>query len=127
MSKVYESKPMQVVKKIGEKIVANKGIQAISAGMMMTMGVLLLGAVFQLIAYALAAVGVLDAASGIYGALMAPYKVSMGFISVYVAFTIAYSYAKSLKLQPLTAGINSIALFLIAAAPIKTVEMPLPR
>ena len=123
MSKVYESKPMQVVKKIGEKIVANKGIQAISAGMMMTMGVLLLGAVFQLIAYALAAVGVLDAASGIYGALMAPYKVSMGFISVYVAFTIAYSYAKSLKLQPLTAGINSIALFLIAAAPIKTVTL----
>lgn len=123
MSKVYDSKPMQLVKKIGEKIVANKGIQAISSGMMMTMGVLLLGAVFQLIAYALAAVGVLDAASGIYGALMAPYKVSMGFISVYVAFTIAYSYAKSLKLQPLTAGINSIALFLIAAAPIKTVTL----
>ncbi|MBQ8278738.1 MAG: PTS sugar transporter subunit IIC [Roseburia sp.] len=123
MSKVYESKPMQVVKKIGEKIVANKGIQAISSGMMMTMGVLLLGAVFQLIAYVLAAVGVLDATSGIYGALMAPYKVSMGFISVYVAFTIAYSYAKSLKLQPLTAGINAIALFLIAAAPIKTVTL----
>ncbi len=123
MSKIYESKPMQVVKKIGEKIVANKGIQAISAGMMLTMGVLLLGAVFQLIAYALAAVGVLDATSGIYGALMAPYKVSMGFISVYVAFTIAYSYAKSLKLQPLTAGLNAIVLFLIAAAPVKTVTL----
>ena len=29
MNKLYESKPMQLVKKMGEKIVANKGIQAI--------------------------------------------------------------------------------------------------
>ena len=37
MANLYESKPMQVVKRMGEKVVANKGIQAISAGMMMTM------------------------------------------------------------------------------------------
>ena len=122
MSKFYESKPMQVVKRMGEKVVANKGIQAISAGMMMTMGVILLGAVFQLLAVMLDLVGVIDSTSAIYTMLQAPYKVSMGFISLYVAFTIAYSYAKSLKMQAINAGINSIVLFLIASAPIKTVS-----
>ena len=53
------------------------------------------------LAVILQTVGVLDQTSGIYNALMVPYKVSMGFISVYVAFTIAYSYAKSLKMQAL--------------------------
>ena len=47
MANFYESKPMQWVKKAGEKVVGNKGIQAISSGMMMVMGVILLGAVFQ--------------------------------------------------------------------------------
>ena len=50
MANFYESKPMQWVKKAGEKVVGNKGIQAISSGMMMVMGVILLGAVFQLLA-----------------------------------------------------------------------------
>ena len=39
MANFYESKPMQWVKKAGEKVVGNKGIQAISSGMMMVMGV----------------------------------------------------------------------------------------
>lgn len=123
MSNLYESKIMQGVKKVGEKVVANKGIQAISAGMMMTMGVILLGAVFQLLAAILDMVGLIDSSSTIYTLLQAPYKVSMGFISLYVTFTIAYSYAKSLKMQALTAGLNSVAVFLIAAAPIKTVTL----
>ena len=47
MPNFYESKPMQWVKKAGDKVVGNKGIQAISSGMMMVMCVILLGAVFQ--------------------------------------------------------------------------------
>lgn len=111
MANFYESKPMQWVKKTGEKVVENKGIQAISSGMMMVMGVILLGAVFQLLAVILQTIGIIDQSSGIYSALMVPYKVSMGFISLYVAFTIAYSYAKSLKMQALMSGLNSILIF----------------
>ena len=82
MANFYESKPMQWVKKAGEKVVGNKGIQAISSGMMMVMGVILLGAVFQLLAVILQTIGIIDQSSGIYSALMVPYKVSMGFISL---------------------------------------------
>ena len=56
MANVYESKPMKWVKKVGEKVVSNKGIQAISSGMMMVMGVILLGAVFQLLAVSISGV-----------------------------------------------------------------------
>lgn len=123
MTKIYESKPMQLIKRFGEKVVANKGIQAISAGMMMTMGVILLGAVFQLLAVFLEMFGVIELGGTLYNTLMAPHKVSMGFISLYVAFTIAYSYAKSLKIQAVTAGLNSVLLFFISSAPVKTVTL----
>lgn len=123
MTKIYESKPMQLIKKWGEKVVANKGIQAISAGMMMTMGVILLGAVFQLLAVFLEMFGVIEQGGTLYNTLLAPHKVSMGFISLYVAFTIAYSYAKSLKMQAVTAGLNSVLLFFISSAPVKTVTL----
>ena len=89
----------------------------------MVMGVILLGAVFQLLAVILQTIGIIDQSSGIYSALMVPYKVSMGFISLYVAFTIAYSYAKSLKMQALTNALNAMLIFLIVAGPIKTVEL----
>ena len=123
MTKIYESKPMQLIKRMGEKVVANKGIQAISAGMMMTMGVILLGAVFQLFAVFLEMFGVIEQGGTLYNTLLAPHKVSMGFISLYVAFTIAYSYAKSLKMQAVTAGLNSVLLFFISSAPVKTVTL----
>ncbi|MBQ7360684.1 MAG: PTS sugar transporter subunit IIC [Lachnospiraceae bacterium] len=123
MTKIYESKPMQLIKRFGEKVVANKGIQAISAGMMMTMGVILLGAVFQLLAVFLEMFGVIEQGGTLYNTLLAPHKVSMGFISLYVAFTIAYSYAKSLKMQAVTAGLNSVLLFFISSAPVKTVTL----
>lgn len=123
MTKIYESKPMQLIKRMGEKVVANKGIQAISAGMMMTMGVILLGAVFQLLAVFLEMFGVIEQGGTLYNTLLAPHKVSMGFISLYVAFTIAYSYAKSLKMQAVTAGLNSVLLFFISSAPVKTVTL----
>ena len=61
MANFYESKPMQWVKKAGEKVVGNKGIQAISSGMMMVMGVILLGAVFQLLAVILQTIGIIEA------------------------------------------------------------------
>lgn len=51
--------------KAGEKVVGNKGIQAISSGMMMVMGVILLGAVFQLLAVILQTIGIIDQSSNL--------------------------------------------------------------
>ena len=102
MSNLYESKFMQKVKTIGEKCAGNKAIAAVSAGMMMAMGIILIGAIFQLIAIIPTFFGAWTTDDAIYKTLLVPYDLSMGLISVYMAFTIAYSYAKSLKMQALT-------------------------
>lgn len=123
MSNLYESKFMQKAKSIGEKCAGNKAIAAVSAGMMMAMGIILIGAIFQLIAIIPTFFGAWTTDDAIYNILLVPYDLSMGLISVYMAFTIAYSYAKSLKMQALTNALNAMLIFLIVAGPIKTVEL----
>ena len=123
MSNLYESKAMQKVKAVGEKCAGNKTIAAVSAGMMMAMGIILIGAIFQLIAIIPTFLGAWSTDDAIYKTLLVPYDLSMGLISVYMAFTIAYSYAKSLKMQALTNALNSMLIFLIVSGPIKTVEL----
>mgnify|MGYP000963931790 CR=1 FL=1 len=46
MGNLYESKFMKALQKFGEKAAANKTFSAISAGMMVSMGAILVGALF---------------------------------------------------------------------------------
>ena len=108
MSNLYDSKAMQKVKAVGEKFAGNKAIAAVSAGMMMSMGIILIGAIFQLIAIIPTFFGAWSTEDAIYSILLVPYDLSMGLISVYMSFTIAYSYAKSLKMQALTNALNAM-------------------
>lgn len=82
MSNLYESKFMQKVKSIGEKCAGNKAIAAVSAGMMMAMGIILIGAIFQLIAIIPTFFGAWTTDDAIYSILLVPYDLSMGLISV---------------------------------------------
>ena len=66
MSNLYEGKYMQKVKSIGEKCAGNKAIAAVSAGMMMAMGIILIGARFQLIAIIQTFVGAWTTDDAIY-------------------------------------------------------------
>lgn len=123
MGNLYESKAMQKVRQIGEKFAGNKAIASVSAGMMVAMGIILIGAVAQLVAIIPTFFKLYTTEDTVYKTLMVPYDLSMGLISVYMAFTIAYSYAKSLKMQAVTNALNAMLVFLIVAAPIKTVEL----
>ena len=73
MSNLYESKFMQKVKSIGEKCAGNKAIAAVSAGMMMAMGIILIGAIFQLIAIIPTFFGAWTTDDAIYNILLVPY------------------------------------------------------
>lgn len=123
MGNLYESKAMQKVRAIGEKFASNKAIASVSAGMMMAMGIILIGAVAQLAAIIPTFFKLYTTEDSIYKILMVPYDLSMGLISLYMTFAIAYSYAKSLKMQAVTNALNAMLVFLIVAAPIKTVEL----
>ncbi|WP_252235854.1 PTS sugar transporter subunit IIC [Clostridium sp. CH2] len=50
--------------------------------------------------------------------IMFPYRLSMGIMALYASFGIAYSLAKSYKLDPLTGGILGLAAFLLTSVPV---------
>ncbi len=123
MDKLYESKFMKALQHFGEKIGSNKVLSAISGGMMACMSVILVGAFFQIFAIIPTTLKWCTADSAFYKFCMTPYNMTMGLISVVIAFTAAYSYAKSLGMKTMVNGINSMLLFLMVAAPATTVTL----
>lgn len=123
MEKLYESKFMKTLQHFGEKVAGNKVFSSISSGMMITMGVILVSAVFQIVASVATMMKWLTIDSSVYKFLMTPYNMTMGMISLLVAFGIAYTYAKALGMKPLVNGGNSLILFLLVAAPSQTLVL----
>ncbi len=123
MDKVFESKFMKGLQRFGEKIATNKGFSAISKSLMATMGIILVGAVFQIVATIPTLFGWYTTSDQIYTILYTPYNMTMGLISVFLAFMIAYNYAKSFDMKPMQNGIVSLVCFLAVSAPIQTVTL----
>lgn len=120
MGNLYESKFMKALQKFGEKAAANKTFSAISAGMMVSMGAILVGALFQIIATVPTLFKWCTTESAFYKFFMLPYNMTMGMISLIVVFGLAYAYAKMLGMKPLVNGVNALLIFLIVAAPATT-------
>jgi len=119
MNKIYESKLMKGLQRFGEKFATNKAFSAISKSMMGLIGIILVGALFQIVATIPTLFGWLTTESTFYKFCMAPYNATFGIISVYVVFLIAYNYSKSLKMKPIQDGVTALALFLLVAAPVQ--------
>lgn len=123
MGNIYENKFMKRLQRIGEKFAANKAFAAISGGMMICLGIILAGAVFQILAVVPTIFKWYTTDSSIYKFLMMPYNMTMGLIALIMAFAIAYTYSKMLKLKAFVNGANAMILFLLVAAPVKTVTL----
>jgi len=123
MDNLYESKFMKSLQRFGERLSSNKVFSAISNGMMITMGLMLVGAVFQIIATTSTLLGWCTKDSAFYKFTILPYDMTMGLISIVIAFAIAYAYSKMLGMKQLVNGINSMLLFLMVAAPATTVTL----
>lgn len=123
MNKLFENKFMKGLQKFGEKLGSNKAFSSISKSMMGTMAIILVGAIFQIIATIPTLFGWYTTESTIYHILYAPYNMTMGILSVFVVFMIGYNYAKSLAMKPMQNGIVALICFLIVAAPATTVTL----
>lgn len=113
----FDSKFMKGLQKFGEKLASNKGCQAIQAGMLGIMAVILVGSIFQIICSVGTLFGWFASGDAIYTMLYMPYNLTGGILSVYVVFLIAYTYGKSLDLKPLQCGIIALACFLLVCSP----------
>lgn len=123
MEKLYESKAMQKLQQGGQKLSSSKIFGAISGGMMGSLGLIMIGAVFTIIATLLSMTGLVQNTDAIYLWLTMPYNMTMGIISVAIAFMIGAIYAKSLDMKSMSNGVVSMVLFLLVAAPVQTVTL----
>lgn len=123
MSNVFEGKFMQTLQRGGQKVAGNKAISALTGGMMGMMAVIMVGAVFQILAIVPTLFGWVTTESVYYLTMMVPYNMTMGVMSVALAFNLGFNYAKGLGLKPLVNGITSMLMFLMVAAPAQTVAL----
>lgn len=115
MDKIFESAAFQKLQLFGEKLGSNKAVNSIQGALMGSMGVIMVGALFQLCAVIPTNFGWFAVGSDIYNALYGVYNLTMNLLSLWFVFQLGYNYAKSLKLKPMTGAINSTICFLLVA------------
>ena len=96
------------------KLSQSPAFGTISQGMGGTMGLIMIGAVVQIIC----AVGSIafgwKAGEPIYDALYMPYELTMGLLGLFMSFTLSYNYAKRLGVKAtIQSGFTSMVCFIL--------------
>lgn len=124
LDKMFESPFFVKLQEWGGKVQSNKVISAISNGMMSIMSLVIAGAAFMILATLLDIAGVLETTDQVYHWLCVPYNMTMGLISLPIAFAVGYSYSKNLGMKgALANGLVTMVLFLMVAAPVQSVDV----
>lgn len=113
------SKFMRKLQEGSVKLSQSPAFGTISQGMGGTMGLIMIGAVVQIIC----AVGGLafgwKAGDPIYDILYMPYELTMGLLGLFMSFTLAYTYAKRLDVKgQIQAGFTSMVCFILVCSPL---------
>lgn len=118
MEKLFESKFMIKLQDFGQNLGRNKFLSALQAAMMSLMGVIMVGAISQIIC----AVGgetllnLFTSDSKIYSIIYLPYQFTMNSLSLWVVALFAFNYAKNLKMKsPIMNAIDALVCFLLVA------------
>lgn len=124
LDKMFESPFFVKLQEWGGKVQSNKVISAISNDMMSIMSLVIAGAAFMILATLLDIAGVLETTDQVYHWLCVPYNMTMGLISLPIAFAVGYSYSKNLGMKgALANGLVTMVLFLMVAAPVQSVDV----
>lgn len=129
MNKIMK-KMQDVFTPIANFIGGERHFAAMQQGMMLTISFILVSAIFMILANPPVTADLISKGgfwkifSGWYNfsqaykvTLLIPFNMTMGLISVICVFGISYNLAVSYKMSGVTAGITSIVLFLLIAAP----------
>jgi len=116
MDKFMNSKFMLTLQKMGQKVGTNKAINAIQSALMGSMGIIMVGAIFQICAVVPVNFGWITADSQIYTALYGIYNLTMNLLSVWFVLQLGYNYANSLGLKPMTGAVNATLCFLLTGS-----------
>lgn len=120
---VFQSEAVGKVQRFAQKFSSNNVVQALLNGMMNSLGLIIAGSVFAIIATVLSLTHVISSTGKIYTWLYLPYNMTLGIIGMVMAFTIAYEYAKYKGMKPIPSGVTSLIMFLIVAAPLQNITL----
>lgn len=124
----------KVLGPIADKLAQQRHLQAISSGMMMPLGLIVVGSVFLIVANPPINLDLVDLNTGNvflkfliswkqfalanYDVITLPYNYTMGLVGLISAFGIAYSLAESYQKKSAIYGIIAMCTFLMVAAPL---------
>ncbi|MGL5982976.1 MAG: PTS sugar transporter subunit IIC [Cetobacterium sp.] len=120
---------------IGDKIGNQKHLAAISAGMMMTLSLIVIGSLFLIVANPPINMDLVNPdtkniilrflinwkkfALENYDLITKPFNFSMGIVGLMTSFTIAYALSANYELNKASSGLISMIIFLLVAAPLE--------
>ncbi|MFV0479318.1 MAG: PTS sugar transporter subunit IIC [Anaerorhabdus sp.] len=125
MEKLFESKIMIKLQEFGQALGRNTFLAALQAAMMSLMGVIMVGAISQILSTvgSETILGLFTTGDQIYNILYLPYQFTMNLLSLWVVVLLAYFYAKNLKMKaPIMNAIDATICFLLVAGGIHSVE-----
>lgn len=121
IQKLISSKFMQSLQTVAGKMQSHPVISSISEGMSKNLGIILAGAIFQIVASVGDLIFNWGPDSTIFQMLNYPYKYTMGLIALFMVFSIASTYGNRLQLNPQSSAFTALVSFLIVAVPIRSI------
>ncbi|OCN06195.1 PTS beta-glucoside transporter subunit IIC [Erysipelotrichaceae bacterium MTC7] len=119
MEKLVNNPFLVKLQEMSQKLGSNKFIASLTAGMMSTMSIIMIGAICQIICAIGTMAGLFTAESAVYGYIYAPYNFTMNLLGIWVTLFIAYNYAKNLKMKmPFANAIDAGIIFVLVCAPL---------
>lgn len=116
-----EKKLMPPMAKLSEQ----RHLKAIRDGVISTLSLIIIGCFFMVIANP-PVPSWAEALAPYTANIVVPFRITMGLMSVYAAYGMGYSLAKSYKLDGITGGVLSLASFLMLTVPLN-VDAQLPE
>ena len=125
----------KLLEPFANKLAQQRHLQAISSGMMMPLGLIVIGSLFLIVANPPINLDLVDLHTGNiflkaliswkqfavanYDVLTLPYNYTMGLVGLISAFGIAYCLAESYQMKSAVYGIIAMCTFLMVSAPLK--------
>lgn len=122
VEKMADSKFMHGLEDVSMKLSGSKLFTAISGGMGGTMGLLMVGAVFQIICVFGSTFFGWDTAGALYNFFYTPYRWTMGILAFFMTYCIAASYSKQLGINQMMSGFTAMVCYFIVCCPLTEMD-----
>ncbi len=124
MEGLFNSPVMIKLQEFGQALGRNKYLSSLQGAMMSLMGVIMVGAIFQIITSVCTSMfNLFTTADPIYTVLYAPYNYTMNMLSLWIVVIMAYNYARNLGIKsPVISAVEATVAFMIVAGPLSVTE-----